>query len=72
MAADGRFILVWQGQDNDGSGIFAQRFLADGSFYLNTLWVNEGARTPTSPLVGMADDGTFIVKWSEGTNSYAR
>ena len=26
----------------------------------------------TSPLVGMADDGTFIVKWSEGTNSYAR
>jgi hypothetical protein len=73
IAGDGRFVVAWQGQDNDGSGIFAQRFLADGSFYGDTLWVNEGAtNSQTSPLLAMADNGTSIVKWSEGTNNFAR
>ncbi len=73
MAGDGRFIVVWQAQDDDGSGVFAQRFMPDGSFFGNALWLNEGAtNSQTSPLVGIADDGTFIVKWSEGTNDFAR
>lgn len=76
MAADGRFIVAWQGPDGDGSGIFAQRFLADGSFYGNALWVNESAANSQSkPLLGLADGGTFIVKWTEyvtNFNNFAR
>jgi hypothetical protein len=73
MSADGRFIVAWQGQDGDGSGIFAQRFLADGSFHGGPLWVNEGAtNSQTTPLLALADDGTFIAKWMEGTNHFAR
>ena len=73
MAADGRFVVAWQGQDDDGSGIFAQRFQADGSFYGNALWMNEGAtNSQTNPLLGMADDGTFIVKWNEDATNFAR
>jgi hypothetical protein len=73
LAADGRFIVAWQGQDDDGNGIFAQHFLADGSFSGHELWLNEGAtNSQSNPLLGMADDGTFIVKWSEGTANFAR
>ncbi|MCX6927579.1 MAG: hypothetical protein NT154_30880 [Verrucomicrobia bacterium] len=74
MTADGRFVLAWQGQDVDGNGngIFAQRFLADGSFYGKTLWINEGTtNSPYQPLLGLADDGTFIMKWIEYTNNFA-
>ncbi len=73
MASDGRFIVSWQGSDGDGSGVFAQRFLSDGTNDGPPLWVNEGqAGAQSKPLLGMADDGTFIVKWNVGTNSFAR
>jgi hypothetical protein len=73
ISADGRFVVAWQGQDDSGSGIFAQRFLADGSFYGGAVWVNEGTTySQTAPLLGIADDGTYIVKWREYPNNVAR
>lgn len=61
---DEGFIVVWQGVDSDGSGIFGQYFDAggapiSGAFKVNTT--ETGAQT--SPRVGIADDGTFIVVW---------
>lgn len=73
MAQDGRFEVVFRGLDGDGEDVFAQRFLADGTFEGTALWVNEGqAGAPSNPLLGMAADGRFIVKWDTGTNSFAR
>ena len=73
ISADGRCVVAWRGQDGDGGGIFAQRFLADGSFYRNALWINEGrSGDQSNPLLGIADDGQFIIKWSEGANHFAQ
>jgi hypothetical protein len=73
MASDGRFVVAWQGQDDDAYGIFAQRFQTDGSFLGKALWVNEGAsNSQTHPLLGIADDGNIIMKWSEGDAHFAR
>ncbi|MDJ0764426.1 MAG: DUF4215 domain-containing protein [Myxococcota bacterium] len=66
MAQDGRFVVVWEGFDQDGSsyGIFGQRYGSNGNpegdeFQVNTYTVNAQER----PAVAMAADGTFAVIW---------
>lgn len=63
------FVVVWQGPDADGSGIFGQYFDAGGNpigteFQVNTT--ETGAQT--APRVGIADDGTFFVVWESDTD----
>jgi hypothetical protein len=66
MAADGRFIVVWESRDQDGEygGIFGQLYAADGTpvgdeLRANSIWEeNQGA-----PAVAMNDDGEFVVSW---------
>lgn len=70
MASDGSFVIVWSGQGNGGTtGIFGQRFLADGSkiggeFEIST---QSGA-----PKIAMAADGDFAVTWANDNNIFAR
>ena len=66
MTPDGSFILVWasNNQDDDGYGIFAQRYDADGNvldaeFKVNTVF----HKHQTDPAVAVADDGSFVVVW---------
>ncbi|MCC9608246.1 hypothetical protein LOC68_00945 [Blastopirellula sp. JC732] len=67
MSADGRFVIAWQSdsQDGSGDGIYAQRYLADGTpdgpeFRVNTTTENhQGAAT-----VAMSADGQFVIAWS--------
>ncbi len=66
MSPDGGYILVWESnnQDDDGYGIFAQRYDADGNvlgaeFKVNTVF----HKHQTDPAVAVADDGSFVVVW---------
>jgi hypothetical protein len=67
MAPDGRSVVVWQSQNQDGSGhwgIYAQRFTASGvaaggEFRVNTCTQDD----KTLPSVAMASDGSFVVTW---------
>jgi hypothetical protein len=66
MARDGRFVLVWEsdGQDGHLTGVFGQRYDASGlpqsaEFRVNTYTTGNQAR----PYVAMAADGSFVVNW---------
>ncbi|MEL6704697.1 MAG: T9SS type A sorting domain-containing protein [Bacteroidota bacterium] len=66
MDADGDFVIAWAGFGQDGSlsGIFAQRYAADGTpqgdeFQVNTFTTASQFR----PSVGMDTDGNFVVAW---------
>ena len=76
MASDGRFVVVWAsdgGQDGSGSGIYAQRYAADGNRVGNEFLVNTyTANDQTIGDVAMAPDGYFVVVWtSDGSQDGA-
>ncbi len=64
--ASGDFLITWSsdGQDQSGSGIYAQRYRADGTpqgmeFRVNTY--TAGAQS--TPSVAMNDAGRFVIAW---------
>jgi len=63
-AAGGNFVVVWQGQDGSGAGIFGQRFDGAGEaegaeFQVNTFTThNQGI-----PDVAFDASGNFVVVW---------
>jgi hypothetical protein len=66
-AADGRFVVVWQSEGQDGSdyGIVGQLFDASGARAGGELQVN--TYTPNGqifPSVAMTPDGRFVVGWA--------
>ena len=70
MDADGNFLVVWESQNQDGSGygIYGRRYRADGTadtgeFLVNTT-TNADQRYPT---VGMAADGLSLVVWQSNS-----
>ncbi|MCA9049660.1 MAG: hypothetical protein KDA89_13085, partial [Planctomycetaceae bacterium] len=70
----GNFIVVWQSQDQDGSGygIFARRYDSDGAPLGNEFQVNTvAAGDQSAPVVDAADNGEFTVAW-QGTGSDGR
>lgn len=61
---DGDFVIVWQGPDGDGEGIFGQRFTADGTAVGAEFVVNTHTETDqVSPEVAMNAAGQFVVAW---------
>ncbi|MGJ3247435.1 MAG: calcium-binding protein [Elainellaceae cyanobacterium] len=67
IAPNGQFVIVWEsdGQDSDGTGVFAQRFNANGSLVGPEFRVNtEIAQNQDRPAVGMDANGNFIVTWT--------
>jgi Ca2+-binding RTX toxin-like protein len=66
MKDDGSFVITWasNGQDGDKNGIYARRYLADGSaiapeFLVNTFTTDEQG----SPEIAMDDRGNFVIVW---------
>jgi len=64
--ADGDFVIAWssKGQDGDGSGIYAQRYSADGieagtEFRVNSTTSN----SQSAPSIAMDADGDFVIAW---------
>ncbi|MGF1496903.1 MAG: calcium-binding protein [Elainellaceae cyanobacterium] len=81
MNASGDFVVVWESDDQDGSGsgIFAQRYSATGDpagteFQVNTV----GAGTQVNPTAAMDDAGNILIAWNSdsqdgsGNGVYAR
>jgi hypothetical protein len=64
MNASGKFVVSWSGNDGDGSGIFAQRFNADGTLNGNAFLVNATtAGEQNFSAVAMDDSGAFLLTW---------
>lgn len=66
MAADGRFVVSWssQGQDGGGLGVYARRFDAAGvaqgdDFRVNTYTTGH----QFAPTVAMDPGGNFVIAW---------
>ncbi len=65
VAADGTFVVVWQGPDTELTGIFARRFNADGTpldaaeFQVNSFM----DLAQFSPTVSMNANHQFVVAW---------
>lgn len=70
FAPDGRFVVVWQseGQDGDGWGVYAQRFEADGSLAGPEVRVNSTtAGDQQSPSAAYGSTGSYIVAWESAS-----
>jgi hypothetical protein len=74
-AADGGFVVVWESNNQDGSGygIFARQYDATGApgseFQVNQFFTS----TQSSPAVAAASDGRFVVAWTsfgQDTNDF--
>jgi len=66
-APDGRFVVVWRsdGEDGDGWGIYGQRYDAAGASVGAVFRINvETDDDQDRPSVAMADDGSFVVAYS--------
>lgn len=77
MASDGRFVVVWVSEEQDGSGdgIFGQLYDASGAAVGTEFAVNSTTVGPQKePAVAMADDGRFVVTWdgSSGSNVFGQ
>lgn len=76
MTPTGEFVIVWQGdgQDGDESGIFAQRYDADGRTLGNEFQVTSSAvGDQENPAIAIDAEGNFVVAWEsdalEATNT---
>ncbi|MCH9674709.1 MAG: DUF4347 domain-containing protein, partial [Gammaproteobacteria bacterium] len=66
MAGDGRFVVIWESTDQDGSGegTYAQLYDAAGATVGGEFLVNTTTSgSQDEPDVAMADDGSFVVAW---------
>ena len=71
MSAGGRFVIVWTGTDQDGGGIFAQLFEADGRRSGSEFLVNfytQGRQILGN--VSMISDKRWVFTWDAGTNEH--
>jgi hypothetical protein len=64
---DGGYVITWRShsQDGDASGIFAQRYDANGSKVNNEFSVStEIYSTQSNPSIAALDNGGFVVAWT--------
>lgn len=65
-ANDAGFVIVWQGPDADGNGVFAQRFNAGGFPVGGEIPVAEDPLDEQRrPDVAIENGGTFVVCWED-------
>ena len=68
MSPNGDFVVVWE-DDQDGNGlsnILGRGFYANGTQRFSDRDVAySGPGAERAPVVGMADDGSFVVAWSD-------
>ncbi|MEM6784560.1 MAG: hypothetical protein AAF624_12590, partial [Bacteroidota bacterium] len=60
----GAFAIVWESPDGAGTGIYGQRYAADGTAQGSEFQVNtDTAGNQESPAIAMDADGDFVVVW---------
>jgi hypothetical protein len=63
--SDGDFVVVWDGTDGGGHGIFGRRFSSSGVALGGEFQVNEvTVGDQTYPHVGAGANGDFVVAWT--------
>jgi hypothetical protein len=67
LAPSGEFVVVWDGPDADGYGIFAQRFEASGAKRGGQIQVNAQAEGEQMVPSVAARDQDFVVAWQSVT-----
>ncbi|OQW33699.1 MAG: hypothetical protein A4C66_04015, partial [Nitrospira sp. HN-bin3] len=74
MAPDGSFVVLWDGPgDGNGTGVFGQRFAADGSRIGGEFQVNTStASNQQYPELDFAADGSFVTTWVTQSGGPAR
>lgn len=74
MAADGRFLIVWEGQGTgDTDGIFGRWYAANGTATgLEVLINTTTSGVQSEPSVAMAPDGRSVVVWSDSSGVWAQ
>ncbi|GAG25344.1 unnamed protein product, partial [marine sediment metagenome] len=69
MHTDGSFVVVWEGVDADGDGVYFQRYDATGNTLGGETLVNTStAGDQNTPGIEMHTDGSFVVVW-EGVDA---
>ncbi len=63
--ADGSFVVVWQGRDGDGGGIFARHYPAIGAPGSEFIVHADTARDQREPAITALPDGGYYVAWTE-------
>jgi Ca2+-binding RTX toxin-like protein len=63
---DGSFVIVWtsDGQDGSGTGIYAQRYAADGTASGEMLVNETTGDAQLQPVVAGLPDGGYVVVWT--------
>lgn len=62
---DGAFVVVWDGQDASGRGVFARRYTGAGVPTTGEVVVNATtANDQYQPDVAVAENGNFLVVWT--------
>ena len=64
---DGGWVVAWQGQDSEGTGIYMQRFDAQGTrLYASDVPVNDAtAGEQNPPVVAALTDGGWVIAWQD-------
>ncbi|MCH8309360.1 MAG: S8 family serine peptidase, partial [Chloroflexi bacterium] len=66
MDGVGNYVVVWEGDGSNGdfSGIFAQRYSANGVSLGAEMQVNSTTgNTQKNPTIGMTENGDFVIAW---------
>ena len=74
MDAAGNFVVVWVDdvQDGDEDGVYARRFLADGSAAGGSFQVADTvANEQNQPAVAMNASGEFVIAWTSEDQDYS-
>jgi hypothetical protein len=66
-AVDGRFVVVWEAEDDTGINVVARRYDAAGQALGAELEISQGHVPPRSeaPSVSSAADGSFVAAWED-------
>ena len=67
MDANGNFVIAWasDGQDGDGTGIYAQRYEANGNRIGTEFRVNTSTDfDQRDPAIAMDQNGRFVITWA--------
>jgi len=70
--SNGNFIITWSGigQNGSQSGVYAQKYNADGSTNGSEFSISYNTTIPQGvAFIAMSDDGKFVISWQGNLNS---
>ncbi len=66
--SNGGFVVTWNGQGSDGTGIYMQRFDANGTPQGGETHVNAGGNATAASVTALAGGG-FVVVWADSASN---